>query len=143
MHGYVGLIVPVRTADAASAVLKLSWPHDEALDEAVALGAWNGRGAVRLLDHDAESYVLLLERLDPARSLNTEPIEEAVTIAGGLLRRLAVAGPPLHRSLSEVAERWQQELPADAARLGNTVPTRVVDEAVARCRDRSDAQFAT
>jgi len=135
MHGYVGLIVPVRTADATPAVLKLSWPHEEALDEPVALDVWNGRGAVQLLDHDAEQCVLLLERLDSARSLNDEPIEEAVTVAGGLLRRLAVTAPPLHRALTEISARWQQELPDDAARLGNAVPTRLVDEAIAHCRE--------
>ena len=30
MHGYSGLVVPVRVANGGTAVLKLSWPHAEA-----------------------------------------------------------------------------------------------------------------
>ena len=96
---------------------------------------WRGEGAVELLDHDSEDFVLLLERLDADRDLSREPIDTAVTVAGGLLRRLAVPAPTLHRSLAEQAQRWCTELPAEAARLGNVVPSRMVDQAVALCRD--------
>ncbi len=138
MHGYSGLVVPVRTADRP-AVLKLSWPHIEARDEAVALSIWRGAGAVELLDHDEEQFVLLLERLDADRDLTCEPIDDAVTIAGGLLRRLAVPAPRLHRSLAEQAERWCTELPAEWARLGNVVPAGMIDRAVGLCRDMRPA----
>jgi len=142
LHGNVALVVPVRAADGEPAMLKLSWPHEEVLDEPVALRAWNGSGAVRLLEYDAAQCVLLLERLDDARSLADEPIDQAVRIAGGLLRRLAVPPPPLHRSLADIAERWQRELPTEAARFGSTVPARLVDEAVAHCRELApDVKF--
>jgi streptomycin 6-kinase len=135
MHGYCGLVVPVRAVTDAAAVLKVTWPHEEAQDEAVALATWQGAGAVDIFDYDVEDFVLLLERLDADRDLSTEPIDEAVTIAGELLRRLAVPAPTLHRSLSEQAERWRAELPAEAARLGGVVPAHTVDRAVGLCED--------
>ena len=101
----------------------------------MALATWRGEGAVELLDHDSEDFVLLLERLDADRDLSAEPIETALTVAGGLLRRLAIPAPPLQRSLAAQAERWSAELTAEAAHLGNVIPVGMVDRAVALCRD--------
>ena len=55
-----------------------------------ALALWNGHGAVRLLAHDAGAGALLLERLDAARSLQDVPMDEAVPVWGGLVRRLSL-----------------------------------------------------
>ena len=44
-------------------VLKIAGPEHNAIDEALALEAWNGNGAVRLFEADREHGVLLLERL--------------------------------------------------------------------------------
>src|ERR1043165_1834580 len=55
MHGYVGLVLPVRRRDGTPAVLKVSWLDPESIPEPAALAGWAGRGAVRLLeraDHD-------------------------------------------------------------------------------------------
>jgi streptomycin 6-kinase len=54
-------------------VLKIAGPEHNAIDEALALEAWNGNGAVRLLEADREHGALLLERLDPDRTLRTGP----------------------------------------------------------------------
>lgn len=53
--GGVSVVHAVRTAQGADAVLRLSLPHREARDEALALRSWDGRGAVQLLDHDRET----------------------------------------------------------------------------------------
>ena len=45
-------------------MLKIAYPHDEAIVERHALTLWAGDGAVRLLASDAEAGALLLERLD-------------------------------------------------------------------------------
>lgn len=135
LYGYVGVVWPVRRADGTPAMLKVSWPHDEATDEAVALATWAGGGTVGLLDHDVDDYVLLLERLDPHHSLNEEPIDVAVETAGRLLRRLTVPAPPLHRTVSDVAARWVERLPASARALGDPVPARTLDAAVDICRE--------
>lgn len=133
LHGYVGVVWPVVTAAGTPAMLKVSWPHDEARDEAVALRTWAGDGTVRLLADDG--FVLLLERLDATRSLNEEPIDEAVAVLGGLLRRLCRPAPPLCRSVAAVAARWAESLPARAAALGDPIPADVLDRAVALCRE--------
>lgn len=65
------------------AVLKVSWADRETEHEHTALAAWGGTGAVCLLAADGPRRVILMERLDPSRSLGFEPIDEAVdTLAG-------------------------------------------------------------
>jgi streptomycin 6-kinase len=133
LHGWVGVVWPVVRADGTPAMLKLSWPHDEAHDEAVALAAWAGHGAVQLLDHDVEDQALLLERLDSRRSLNEEPIDTAVEVICGVLRRLTVPAPPLRRSMRAQAEHWATALPARAAELGDPIPAAMLAEVVDLC----------
>ncbi|WP_235716239.1 aminoglycoside phosphotransferase family protein [Amycolatopsis sp. ATCC 39116] len=131
-HGYTALVFPVRR-DGEPLVLKLAWQDDGTRDEPVALSAWDGRGAVRLLE--SARGALLLERLDASRSLLTEPLDKALEITHGLLHRLTVPAPALGRTLRDEAVRFAEEMPADWARLGGPVPKRLVDAAVAVCRD--------
>jgi streptomycin 6-kinase len=62
-------------------VLKIAGPEHDAIGEALALGAWNGNGAVRLLEADREHGALLLERLDPDRTLRTAELATAAEVA--------------------------------------------------------------
>jgi streptomycin 6-kinase len=117
MRGYLGLVVPVRRGDEPC-VLKLSWLDESNAHEALALEAWRGRGAVRLLAADKVRGALLLERLDGSRSLEDVPADEAVATAGRLLRRLAIAAPPGLPSLDERATRLAADLPARWAQAG-------------------------
>ncbi|KAA8887262.1 aminoglycoside phosphotransferase [Nocardia colli] len=134
MYGYVGLVLPATMADGTAVVLKMSMVEPETRDEPLALATWGGVGAVRLLDSDPERGVLLLERLDSSRSLETEPIDDAVRIAAGLLRRLAIPAPPgLGRDLRTEAERHAVELPQDWQRLGEPFPRKLLDAAVEAC----------
>ena len=89
--GMAAWTAPARTATGIEAVLKLSFPHIEARDEAAALAAWNGVGAVELLGADSEDQALLLRRLQPGSSLSDAalPIDEHLAIGAGILRRLA------------------------------------------------------
>ncbi|MFE7801279.1 aminoglycoside phosphotransferase family protein [Nocardia sp. NPDC057440] len=135
MHGYAGIVLPVLGNDGTPAVLKLSYITPETRDEPLALAAWQGQGAAQLLDSDPEHGVLLLERLDPSRSLETEPIDAAVPIIAGLLRRLAIPAPSgLSRDLRTEAERWAEELPSEWERLGSPFPRKMLDAAVEVCR---------
>jgi streptomycin 6-kinase len=104
MNGMCAVVLPVRQADGHPAALKITWVGDETEGEPLALKLYDGNGAVRLLDHDEELGALLLERLDHTRSLNDEPIDKAVGVICGLLRR--------HRHLNAPAEirRFQGEL---------------------------------
>jgi streptomycin 6-kinase len=73
-------------------VLKLSIdPSEVALEEAL-LRLWGGAGAVMLVEASAAEGALLLERLEPSRSLADVVLPGAAEIGGSLLRRLAV--PP-------------------------------------------------
>ncbi len=103
--GAVALVLPVLRADGTPAVLKLQPVTDETVGEPQALRAWNGNGAVRLLDHDPASGSMLLERLDADRSLATIPDDLAAlqTLAEILARLSAVAAPPDLRRLSDIA----------------------------------------
>ncbi|MFI6578515.1 aminoglycoside phosphotransferase family protein [Nocardiopsis sp. NPDC050513] len=110
MHGMVGLALPVRRADGSPAVLKVQPVDEETGGEPVALRAWDGDGAVRLLDHDPCTGAMLLEALDPSRSLLGVELTEALTVIGTLLSRLnahpAPAGlPGLGPVTLDLAER--------------------------------------
>lgn len=88
-HGYLGLVFPVRLR-GQEAALKLTWVDQDTRWEARALQFWSGRGAVQLWRADIERGMLLLERLQPERSLEQVELQSATRIAARLLRRLAV-----------------------------------------------------
>jgi hypothetical protein len=77
--GAWALVLPVVRADATPAVLKLQPVTVHTVGESDALRAWNGNGAVRLLDHDPESGSMLLERPDAARSLTVGMVTLNIT----------------------------------------------------------------
>jgi streptomycin 6-kinase len=128
MHGHLGLVVPVKREDE-SCVLKVSWVDESTVDEAMALSTWNGRGAVRLLEVRPSHGAMLLERLDSRRSLNDVNLDEAVAVAGRLLRRLAVPSPDGPRLLKAVAEHLSENLPERWERYGRPMPRRLLDTA--------------
>lgn len=136
MHGVCALVVPVRRADGERAVLKVTWPHEEARHEALALSLWDGDGAVRLLDHDDDAWALVLERLDPGTALRNAPIDEALTVITRMIKRLDRPAPPGVRHMRDNAARWIHELPTENTGL---VPAEVVAQAVAYCRELGPA----
>ncbi|MFI0484808.1 aminoglycoside phosphotransferase family protein [Actinomadura sp. 9N215] len=87
-----------REDDGSAAVLKLGPTQPGHLDiEAAALGIFDGRGAVRLLEHDPARGALLLERATPgtlARDLVPDRDEEATAAVIGVARRLHRPAPP-------------------------------------------------
>lgn len=91
--GYLGYTVPAVRAGTQAVVLKVSYPDGWFAEEATALGAWNGEGAVLLIDHDPRG-AHLLERAVPGTSLLGEPDEEAaLEAAAGVLEVLWVPDP--------------------------------------------------
>ncbi|MEV0265913.1 aminoglycoside phosphotransferase family protein [Streptomyces sp. NPDC050617] len=117
--GEASLVLPVRRADGTRAVLKLQPPRQETTAALIGLRAWDGAGAVRLLDHDPESSTMLLERLDGARTLAAlEDDDEATAILAGLLARLvSVPAPAGLRGLGEVTAEMLARAPDAAAAL--------------------------
>ncbi|KQN86152.1 aminoglycoside phosphotransferase family protein [Arthrobacter sp. Leaf69] len=153
-NGHGAIVVPVRrrtdavskvtvggAAGGIAAVLKVAYPHDEALVEPHALALWNGHGAVRLLAHDADAGALLLERLAADRSLQDVPMDEAVPVWGALVRQLSLApdGRPEWREFNHVAaraEQWSDELPESWDRLGRPFPRWLLEAALEVCQTR-------
>ena len=103
-------------------MLKLTWPAERSVDEARALAAWRGRGAVLLLEADAESGALLLEWLDATRTLDRLELRDAAQVAGRLLRRLAIRAPEGVRPPRDVAGDIGVSLQGRQERLGRPVP---------------------
>jgi streptomycin 6-kinase len=133
MHGYLALVVPVLRGDVRYA-LKVSWIDGETANEAAALALWNGGGAVRLIDADDAAGALLLEWLDPRRSLAEADLSVAVPVAGRLLRRLAVPVPAQWPArpvpgLRQWALDLAAELPARWLAAGRPFPERSLDAA--------------
>ncbi|WP_181800976.1 aminoglycoside phosphotransferase family protein [Streptomyces shenzhenensis] len=111
MYGRCALVLPVlRAEDGVRAVLKLQDVDEETAGEPVALRAWGGAGAVRLLRADHETGTLLLERLDAGRRLADLPDSRAATlVVARLLARLTAAEAPHGlRRLADVAVRLRE-----------------------------------
>jgi streptomycin 6-kinase len=128
MHGYLSLVIPARRGDEPC-VLKVAWDAESTRQEAVALAAWAGQGAARLLAAEPTLGALALERLDFSRTLNDLGIEEAVGVAGRLLRRLAIPAPAGLPTLPTVAGELVRTLPERWERLGRPLPRRWLDQA--------------
>jgi len=121
---------PADRADGARVVLKVRFMGRENVREADALQAWDGKGAVRLLDHDPGSDALLLERAEPGHHLSRLEPDAALDVMIGLLPRLWIpAGPPF-RPLAEEARDLSEELREAWERTGRTVDRRLVEAAL-------------
>jgi streptomycin 6-kinase len=107
-HGSNALVVPVRRAGRPAA-LRLAPPGDDVAALSAALRFWRGHGVVAEHAADAAEGVLLLERLDPDRSLANEPLEVAISEIARIARLLAVpagdgVAPGLRHTSDDVAE---------------------------------------
>ncbi|MFJ9697762.1 aminoglycoside phosphotransferase family protein [Kitasatospora sp. NPDC101183] len=120
-HGVVALVLPVRRADGSRAALKLQQVDEETRGEPLALHAWGGRGAVRLLDGEPSTGAMLLERLDASRTLFDLPdVEASLRVIAGLLRELTQRqAPPGVRGLGLIADGLLRGAPSAAAGLAD------------------------
>ncbi|GHA99966.1 kinase [Streptomyces tendae] len=136
--GRSSLVVLVRTAEGAPAVLKLAPRRARPGSERAALAHWGGRGAVQLREvwagdgaEGTDEGVLLLERLHPDVSVRSLPEAKALLEAAGTLRRLWVE-PPASHPFETVAERTGRQ--AEAMRAGAAADAEIaplVDAALA------------
>lgn len=122
-------VIPVRRG-ATGAMLKLSWPTFMVERERDGLALWNGSGTVQVLEDDAVHGVLLLERLDMQRHLSSVPIADAATIAGGLVRDLALPDPGGVPLLRDRAAEMVTALPESWERHGQPFARAVLDLAI-------------
>ncbi|MEG8279242.1 aminoglycoside phosphotransferase family protein [Streptomyces sp. AHA2] len=141
MHGVSALVLPVvRRGDGTPAVLKLQLLDEESEGEPVALRVWDGDGAVRLLDHDAPTGTMLLERLDETRMLSHEPDTRraVLTIAELLAHLTSFPAPPGMRRLGDIARAMLDATPRALERLPDPQARRLVADCAAAVREVVD-----
>lgn len=126
-------VLPVLRADGSRAALKVGWPHHEAAHEHLALRAWAGAGAVRLLAADPARWALLLERLDDL-DLDSLGVDDSCEALGGLLHTLDGPALPQLDSFSAHLQRLVGDLEEalagghHAGRPGPALPRRLLQQ---------------
>lgn len=140
MHGVSALVLPVLRRDTTPAVLKLQLLDEESEGEPVALRAWDGDGAVRLLDHDAATGTMLLERLDASRMLAHLPdTHESVLVIAHLLAHLTSSPAPSGlRRLGDIALAMLEQTPWALERIPDPEARRIVADCAAAVREVVD-----
>lgn len=124
----VSWVAPARR-DGDEVVVKVQWPHPECRDEAAALVAWAGDGAVALLAHAPDRHALLLERCTPGDRLADHPEVDAVGVMVDLLPRLWEPATEPFRPLADEAADWRRSLWTDWSAAGEPCERRLVDAA--------------
>lgn len=123
--------MPAAREDGTDVVLKVQSPHRESENEADALAAWDGAGAVRLLAHDPEMNAILLERCVPGEPLSERPHDEALDVVAKLLPRLLIhVVPGRFRTVGEEASWWASRLRQRWLDSGRPFEERILDAAL-------------
>jgi streptomycin 6-kinase len=95
--------------DGTTAVFKIGVPNRELTSEIITLRVYNGQGACRILEGDAENGMLLLERLRPGTMLVTlENDDQATEIAADVMKMVHRPVPQQEGFLS--LHGWFDEL---------------------------------
>jgi streptomycin 6-kinase len=105
--GSCSWVAPAWLPDGAPVVLKVTWPHREAMGEAEGLRIWDGHGAVRLYEEDREHLAVLVERCEPGAALSEAhrlTADRRLLIGAQLLYELWSAQPPERTGLERLGE---------------------------------------
>jgi streptomycin 6-kinase len=121
-------------------VLKIQFPHRESEHEADALEAWDGRGAVMLLDRDRDEHALLVERCVPGTHLSAEGGDAALDVLIGLLPRLWTPASPPIGTLEDEAAWWARDLEERFDRAGRPFDRALLGVALDALRDCASTQ---
>jgi streptomycin 6-kinase len=120
-------------------VLKVVVPHPEAAHEAAALRAWDGEGAVRLLDEAPEDHALLLERCRPGGALREagRPDDEVLDLAAGTAVRLwrPVPDDAPYDRLATVMAAWAHMVEERAATVALALDNAMIAEGARLLRE--------
>ncbi|MGI5191902.1 aminoglycoside phosphotransferase family protein [Promicromonospora sp. CA-289599] len=133
--GTTAYVLPLDRADGSPAVLKLDLQDAENRSEPTALRAYDGDGAVRLLEYDPDSGAMLLESARPGTALlahqfpglsEHDAARERFAIACDLFRRLwrtpvpAVGYPAIPRA-ADLLKGWAEYFDEAAGRSPDIV----------------------
>jgi streptomycin 6-kinase len=105
----INVIFYAQSAQGDPLVLKMGYPHPEQKTEIIALRAYQGRDAVRILDWDDETGAFLLERILPGKKLRdvSDSIERSrirIRLIGDLPRPVSgISGLPSYGEWMEWA----------------------------------------
>jgi streptomycin 6-kinase len=113
LDGTAAWTAPVRDDAGRAAVLKISFPHDEARAEAAVLRAWGGRGAPALLADHPGDWALLLERVVPGTPLSAwdSAADERLRAGAAVASALRAAPDDVEvPSMRVVCARWADVL---------------------------------
>ncbi|RAP75686.1 aminoglycoside phosphotransferase family protein [Paenibacillus montanisoli] len=126
-------VLRAKLSDGKPAVLKLSFMKDELSREVHALRAFEGRGAVHVLEADEEMGVALLEGVNPGTPLSAiEDDTHATEIFCNVFRRLHLPAPsgqlyPIMKQHFAAIERYRERF--DDADLTAPLPESWVENA--------------
>ncbi|MEP6632242.1 MAG: aminoglycoside phosphotransferase family protein [Lapillicoccus sp.] len=139
MAGFLSLVRPVRDHDGRALVLKLFGPEVGAAGEPAFLRAAAGPAVVELVRADLALGALLLDRLDPARTLATEPdVDVACAVVGDLVRQItAHRAPAGMRSMADELDRLHASITSMLDRTPEVLPRALADRAVETCAELS------
>ena len=141
MYGMCALVLPVLRADGTPAALKLQHLDEETAGEPLALRVWAGDGAVRLLEHDATTGTLLLERLDATRMLTHLPdSREATLVIARLLTDLTAAPAPKEmRRLGDITTAMLDRTPGALHQIADPADRHLIEDCAAAVREVAPA----
>lgn len=128
--GTTAYVLPLHRADGTPAVLKVDLQDAENRSEPTALRAYDGDGAVRLLEYDPDSGAMLLESARPGTALLAHEfpglsehaaVRERYAIACDLFRRLwrppvPAAGYPELPRAADLLKGWAEHFDTAAGR---------------------------
>lgn len=129
VHGSNALVVPV-TRHGEELALRMAPPAKDVAAQVDALRFWDGRGTVQLLDAQPERGAMLLERLSMHQSLTSLPVDEAMSVLGRMIRRLAIPAPPGVRSTATVAQTRAEQLTRSWRHLRGPFDKAFLDESL-------------
>jgi streptomycin 6-kinase len=122
--GIAASVLSVRSADGTPAVLKVGYPHVEAIWEAVGLDAFPRDSAPAVLRQDSWTWAMLLEPISPGTPLSRIELDprEALRIGGALHARLAASVvpdriPTLVTAMADYARTARDRLPSQTSQL--------------------------
>lgn len=112
--GSCSWVAPAWLPGGQSAVLKVTWPHREAMGEAEGLRLWAGNGTVLLHQEDRDHLAVLVERCSPGVTLGESRLlspDKRLLIGSQLLHELWSVQPPRPgrtglEQLSAVTAEW-------------------------------------
>jgi streptomycin 6-kinase len=138
--GSCSWVAPAQLADGTRVIVKIAWPHREMYGEPAALRLWDGRGAVRLLAHDARRHALILEPCVPGQELTDAAgtAEERLAVGCAVLRQLWDAPVPATHEIEHVAPvtaEWAELVCERMARLRPGYDAGLVAEGARLLRD--------